>query len=413
MTPLQLYILTAIEAVIWMILIMATTNKRFSDHLPPIAVGILSLILVEVSKIVLPNYIAILLAYIVIVIFIKVIDWIKFVKSLFICVFVFFLLAFIQAFFTVALGLFVEMQFVFEYGIIVMLASLATAGIIYFYVPLHIVIEALEKKDKLLYAVLGFSLIIVFYTHYITLLNERVNFAYNFAIATVALVLIIIGFYSVKKLLAVGEKNRAVKQYESFVVRAPGDIGNYTHMQAADWLAKINDQEKAKHHINNYLNNFEGSESLIHLERKILAIYLFTKMNQLKEAGFKCSLYINEYTIKHKMTDEKLIQSLEVLIDNAKEALETEGRDNEIRINIVQIDEEHSEIAIEVLNKHEAIEDYNIWSKFFKKGYTTRDGKKGLGLFKLDRLSKENRFQIVFENREIDNENYICFSILL
>jgi len=409
------------ESIAYMVLIMGIINRKFSNYILPISVGVICLVFLEVSKLVIPEYIAILLLYMIITIFIKLVADTKLPMAVFICIFVSFMLAFMQAIFTGVLGAFVEIQFMFEYGIIVMFATLISSMLIYFYVHIQIVKEALDERRELLYAVLIPSLSAVIIMHYLQLSKAGFEIASNFALIVMLLFIGVLIFDIVSKLIHKKEQHRAKKQYKEFE-RLVKTIGNTNDMQVIYNIALIDSIELSTYHINKYLNNFKDRSNLLHMERKALAMYLYVKGLQLKELGIELILRIESYNICYsKITDYELIQSLDILVENAKNALLKKGhKDNlEISVYIFLKELEYSDkpfpykTIIKVVNKHEKIEDWSILPSFYEGTFTLQFMKRGRGLYRLDKLSKENNFMIFFENREIAGENHVSFSLIL
>jgi len=245
--------------------------------------------------------------------------------------------------------------------------------------------------------------------------SEGLDALANVGLFLAILLLVTMSSYAIKFVSQKIKKKEASEYYE----KIEGPISEFDiqqsgiekNIQLIYSLAIIDDFYKNERHIIKHLNNFDGHRGLQELRRRPLAMYLYVKINLLKEAGISCHLEIDNYFTPHKIKDYALLQALDILIDNAVEALQ--DRDNEIYINITsEKDNVISFPLIEVLNKHKKI-CYSEEEQLYGKGFTTKKGKKGLGLYKLNKLARDNDFNVLFGNQEINGENYVSFGVYL
>jgi len=245
--------------------------------------------------------------------------------------------------------------------------------------------------------------------------SKGIQYAASFGTFLITLMLIIVSAYTVKAVSNATKKRDALNYYnevERKLSEKTIDLSEIEKdLQLVYSLATIDDFDKSRHHIKKHLYNFDGNRDLMELRRLPLAMYLYVKMNLLKEEDIDCHLEVDNYFVNHKITDYKLLQAIDIIVTNAVEALR--GEDDDIYINITSEEDGRTVSSlIEVLSRHEEI-GLDEEKEFYKKGFTTNSGKKGLGLYNLNKLSKDDDFQIIFENREIDGENYVCYGIWL
>jgi len=416
MAQWQNYILTFTEYITYIFLLSGAVGANIiganiKKYVKPIIVYAIIFLLVEASKSVLPESVSIILLYTSLVLFIKITFEEKILSSMAICGYTSFMIFSIQGLFTTLLGLFIpSMDFLFRYGIIVMVLTIVLSVLLYLFAPLYKILETIDNKKEFSHIIVAISVTFLFFMYNFKIMSEDLSYIQSYGALIITIAPIIIGYYVIKLVSENLEKNEALKQYRAF----ENMISEHTKEQynlnndlgLVYSLALINDNEKTLHHIKKHLNNLDGHNKLIEMERKPLAMYLYVKIKQLKDIGINCHLKIDDYRINFKIADYKLIKAVDIVVENAWEALD--GNDDKIYVSINNVD---GKTVIEVLNKHEEIAPQDFFNNFFKKHYSTKDKTRGLGLYHLDRLSEKNEFIISCENRKINNENYVCFAL--
>lgn len=150
---------------------------------------------------------------------------------------------------------------------------------------------------------------------------------------------------------------------------------------------------------------------LFGIREPVLAGYLFYKISDIEQEDihvtFQCS--VSSCKIEYISVLE-LNEMIGILLDNAKEAVEHKG---EGKRNIyLEVKETDSRLIICVANMNEYIEKDNIIG-LFQKGYSTKDKNRGLGLAKIKDYQKKYDFDVLVENKEKDNNNWIHFAIIM
>ena len=416
----QNYIITFMEYIVWMLLILKVVHEDVREYWKAICIYLPVHMLIEVSKIWLPEPMAIVLLYIGLLLFIKIVFKKQYTISLFTCIYSGFLMFFLQSFFVGILSLLVpEMEYIFIYGIIVVGSCIIAAVLAYLFIPLYKITEAVKEKNELILTIITISGSLLFTVYYLKVLEMDlvILFAHNYAILIISILLIVIGYFAVKTVLELKAKNEALKKYnafESLVAEYGVKQHEYDkHLQTLYALAYLNDDMKTSKHIKEYMNNLQENNAfiaaeLLKLERKPLAAYLHVKTMQLKSAGVHCWINIMDYTISSKMKDYRLVEAVGILIDNAWEATGENNKD--VIVNIAK--EKDGKAAIEVINKGEYIPSQDLFA-MFEKGYSTKGDKRGIGLYHLKRILDENNCKLHFENRKIDGQNHVCFKLIL
>lgn len=134
--------------------------------------------------------------------------------------------------------------------------------------------------------------------------------------------------------------------------------------------------------------------------------FLYGKFTEADNAGIEVEYKIQCNDMKTDIPMYKIITILGNLMNNAIEALKS----NDKKKLFVSIMEDATAITIEVRNTNDMIE----WSRvrqMFRKGYSTKGTNRGLGLYSVKKMSREYDFDIIFSNKEISNENWVCFEI--
>jgi len=169
--------------------------------------------------------------------------------------------------------------------------------------------------------------------------------------------------------------------------------------------------EAQRRYIEDIAENVRYNKILLGIKEPILAGYLFQKISQIENRGvlveYKFSV---ESTYIEYVTIYDLNEMIGILLDNAVETVQKERTFNyPIIINIVETKEE---LQIIVSNLSKKISDDKILD-MFKLGYTSKKEGNGIGLAKLIDFKKIYRMEIKVENKTIEGNNRIFFSLVL
>jgi len=414
MTYFEGSILSYIEMIFWLLLIFAIFGEKLSNHRKAILAYVPIILLIDLSKWVLPVYATSMLLHVSFIVFIMVFFHRSFLIAVATAAYSSFLVFAAQGMVTGFLSLFVELEFTFINGLIIMSMLLLLGIYVYLHVPLYLVTEALEKKRIVLTTI---AIISLSFLYFMLSLEEPITITEqmrNLGLFLLALSVVAVNVFAATYILESMKKKEALKKYNTIeMMMTVADHPEHLekNLQLIYYLAIMDDFDKNEYHIRKYLHNFRGNNDLMKLRNKPLAMYLYVKMIKLRDEGITCRLTIDNYFIAHNMKSHTLLQAIDILITNAVEA--SKDKDKKIFINITHEESGRKLLPlIEVLNKHK-----EIWheeeQRLYEKGFTTKRNQKGIGLYKLSMLSKKNEFDILFTNRKIKGENYVCFGIEL
>ncbi|WP_312650227.1 sensor histidine kinase [Aminipila sp.] len=179
------------------------------------------------------------------------------------------------------------------------------------------------------------------------------------------------------------------------------------HLQALKLMLADDNLNENIDTIKNYIKDLEIKNdlgNLIKLDNKILASLLYSKKKKSEEKGTILNIEIKNYMMQFK--NYELVEIIGTLIDNA---LETKVDKN---IVYLKIHKENDMNVIEVKNKHPYLSQ-NVILNMFKKGFSTKSGNRGYGLYNLKNIVNAAKGTIEVSNLkdEIDEENYVAIKI--
>lgn len=149
--------------------------------------------------------------------------------------------------------------------------------------------------------------------------------------------------------------------------------------------------------------------SLLKLNYKLVAGFLYYKVKEAKQQGKNLHITIKNFALQTILPEYILMELLGILIDNAIEAI-AEGDTISLTLDSI-----HSKVYAEITNPGPII-DGTLLQNMFQKGYTTKNTNKeqhGLGLFYLkNKLATYNGTVTVFNHTE-HNIDYITFKIFV
>lgn len=134
---------------------------------------------------------------------------------------------------------------------------------------------------------------------------------------------------------------------------------------------------------------------LLKMENRILAAFLYSKIGESRKKGVDIQLNLEHYEMSTSLTDYELVEIYGVIIDNAIEAtarvLEEEGP-KVVKIKITGTEYKN---RLEVRNPSTYISTKEIQS-FFRRGYSTKEGSQGIGLYKVKQAIEKEKGKISF-----------------
>lgn len=160
-----------------------------------------------------------------------------------------------------------------------------------------------------------------------------------------------------------------------------------------------------------YIDSINAENKHVKLLRsgnKTFIAFLYGKILSLEEKGIESEYKIEIDQLEAEMPVYKMIEIVNNLLVNAQEAIELSSQ-TEKKIKFVAY-ETKEVIDFEVWNCGEPINSDNI-SKCFKKGVTSKGKNRGLGLYNVKQICDRYHADIAFENRMLENKNWITFII--
>lgn len=148
---------------------------------------------------------------------------------------------------------------------------------------------------------------------------------------------------------------------------------------------------------------------LLRISDKVLAGFLYSKIVSTKEY-IQTELEVKNLAILSGTSEHSVIEIVGTLVDNAFEACTQER--NQVRI---LLDSEKDKLIFQIKNQFPK-QSMDTIGRYFDKGYTTKGKEsagRGLGLYNAKILVQQSRGEITVGQECIENENYICFKVIL
>lgn len=147
---------------------------------------------------------------------------------------------------------------------------------------------------------------------------------------------------------------------------------------------------------------------LLTIGNSVIISFLYIKFIEADKRGIDVKYKISIDGQNADIPDYKIIEILGNLIKNAIEALETEETLNKLFVLLI---EEDDFLEIEVRNESAVINLEEI-AAFFHKGYSKKGEGRGLGLYNVKCICEEYMLDVLFENKEIEGQNWLSFNIV-
>ena len=183
------------------------------------------------------------------------------------------------------------------------------------------------------------------------------------------------------------------------------------HIQAIEMLPVTHkDYNSLANSINAYFSYISSSfrnSTLLKLNNKLLAGFLFSKCQEAEENNRELKILIKNTNIPSVIPEYELINIIGILIDNGLSGVSENG------CVILCIDSISNHCLIQSKNKGPVLTD-ELRLNLFKKGYTTKTEKyrnHGLGLYNLKKIIKKYNGTITVSNETEASNTYIVFEV--
>ena len=425
MTLPQLIILTTMEYVSLMLIVSGVAGKLFIYYMKPLLLFAPVYVSLAVSSAYvdwLNWFVAFTVAYSGIVMFIKIVYNRKLGMAIYIsAVSSFISIAFIQSLAVVLLGIHLSgpVEFTFNNGITVMTLKLFFTGLFYLILPLHKIAQISKENYKYLTTVV-FVLLIMVYLLSTSAYSELLDFrlAFTFLPIGISFILTAICYSVIKYVLALFEKKSAQKRFIEFE-----NLPAIQSIQADEYkkhleiihtmsLAGNIDNDRAMWYIKTHLNSFEDEEvgyesksRLKKLDNYALAAYLYVKIRYLRKQGYKCSVTIFQYSAKTEIKTSKIIEALDIMIDEALQTADIENCD----LNIIFSKNDDGRPCIDVANRNELVT-LEVIKQMALLEYSLKS-KKIRGLRKLNKIGVEYNCGLSLQEEKTIYGKYLKFGL--
>jgi two-component system sensor histidine kinase AgrC len=153
-----------------------------------------------------------------------------------------------------------------------------------------------------------------------------------------------------------------------------------------------------------YIEDSRQLIALLKISDKILAGFIYSKI-VASPSFINVNIQVRNFEIISTVSEHNLIEIIGTLIDNAYEACTKERN----TVDII-LDSDDNKLYFEVRNQVEDM-NFNKMSMFFKKGYSTKGSKRGLGLHNAKRIANKYGGDITVELMNIGDKEYISFKV--
>lgn len=153
-----------------------------------------------------------------------------------------------------------------------------------------------------------------------------------------------------------------------------------------------------------YIEDSRQLIALLKISDKILAGFIYSKI-VAAPSYINVNIQVRNFEIISTVSEHNVIEIIGTLVDNAYEACTKE-------MNTVDmiLDSDDNRLYFEVRNQVKDM-NFNKMSMFFKKGYSTKGTKRGLGLHNAKRIANKYGGDIAVELINIQDKEYISFRI--
>lgn len=156
------------------------------------------------------------------------------------------------------------------------------------------------------------------------------------------------------------------------------------------------------------LVDYEMPTDVLVLENPIIIAHIFEKITEAQEAGLRIRMKLSCSLANCGIDDIHMIEILGTLLDNAiQDMIATEQKE------FLYIEAKYdSGIIVRVANPHKKMRNQEI-QQMFENGYSTKGEGRGIGLYHVRKLVQKYKVDLAVENRNQEEQNYICFSLII
>lgn len=156
------------------------------------------------------------------------------------------------------------------------------------------------------------------------------------------------------------------------------------------------------------LTDYEMPAEVMVLKNPILIAHVYEKITEAQEAGLRIRMKLRCDLERCEMNEIHMIEILGTLFDNAIQDMKQTGQTEFL---IFEVEKEDG-IIVRVANPHEELKNKEI-RQMFERGYSTKGKNRGIGLYHVKKLVQKHTIELLVENRIIEEQNYLCFSVII
>lgn len=292
--------------------------------------------------------------------------------------------------------------------------------VIYLFAPLNKLYNFINKQNfitKIL--TVNSSVIATIIAKYIKS-SDNIYYINIFYILTAFLIIVIINILLVSSRDKIDSQQKEINAYNAYmpiidqlILEVRERQHNHdNHIQSIQMLPTVcHDYDEICAALSDYTSHMiaeNNSSSLLKLNLKLVAGFLFSKCNYAKSCNKTLDIHINSFQLMTSVPEYILIDLIGILTDNAIEATEDGG------VAHLYFSSLDNKISIKTANPGPTVTPQFI-NMISQTGYSTKhvtDGKPhGLGIPTLIKTIKKYNGQLTIENEIIQDTTYICFQL--
>lgn len=424
MSVFELYILTILEYLSIIIIVRKLLNKA---PIIKASMEMVAIIVVPVFTEILigdvNNFISTIINGIILVILIKLLYRKDFIQAGWLYIISFTLFIFLQIIALIPVNIIFEsIRFNFVTGLSVQAIVILTCCVIYYFVPINLIYEFVQNKNRIFNMILINSFLLVFVYLFYWYYDISGIIQNILLIISVSSIFVFTNIVTIKNGMVLKQQKEQIYIFKNYLPIVDELINELrakqhefdNHIQAISMLADTcKDYDELTYEMKKYSNYIVKDNEismLLKLNNKILAGFIYSKQKQANEKNLILDIDINNYFIETKVQDQQLIEIMGTLLDNAFDA---SGDNNNIKLNI---NSEDNKLLIEVKNKSPYLDSKTI-KRIFNKGFSTKksDHKKirGYGLYNLKNIIDNYNGKIYVHNEKDNNNNWVVFKVIV
>lgn len=181
------------------------------------------------------------------------------------------------------------------------------------------------------------------------------------------------------------------------------------HIETISFLDNSHKPDEKHRQLEEYCNQLleeNKYNDLLLLGNDVLTGFLYRKIREAEHAGIKVNYKIATKFSQCRVPIYHVVQMLGILFDNAIEAV----NGSEKKKILIAVYEENGEFEFLIRNQFPYVS-YNVIEEWFCLGKSRKGKGRGLGLYQLKTLCKEWDCDISCRNMEIEEENWVVFTL--